>query len=416
MTAGNPDGVASIDGMMEPDEVADVCVRAIAAEEFLILPHAEVLDYMRNKDGELRPLDWRHAQAEPAVHGLTMAAHTMLDRRRLLRAAGSVAGIVRWDSAAASSVRNAPEASAVNTVPHLAPVRAQKDRLFDITVCLRPFRAAGPRLDAEQIGRKLVVHNYGHGGSGWSLSWGSATIALRKAMTVSPRRIAVIGCGAVGTTTALLAREAGLDTTIYARDLLPDTRSARATGSWTPDSRIALTSAAAPGFGDLWEEMARISFKRYRRYLGLPGSPVEWTDRYYVSDLARDQAATHQPDDPLGFASYHDRIRDLTPVAQEVPPENTPFPVASVRRTTQMMFNVADYGHTLLNDYLEAGGRIERREFHALGDVTQLSEDVIINCTGYAARELCKDETVVPVRGQNRLAHSAARGELWRDL
>lgn len=52
MTAGNPDGVASIDGMMEPDEVAKACVRAIAAEEFLILPHAEVIDYMRNKTAD----------------------------------------------------------------------------------------------------------------------------------------------------------------------------------------------------------------------------------------------------------------------------------------------------------------------------------------------------------------------------
>ncbi len=49
MTAGNPDGVASIDGMMEPETVAEACVKAIAAEEFLILPHPEVLDYMRNK-------------------------------------------------------------------------------------------------------------------------------------------------------------------------------------------------------------------------------------------------------------------------------------------------------------------------------------------------------------------------------
>ncbi|MEJ0025122.1 MAG: SDR family oxidoreductase [Rhizomicrobium sp.] len=49
MTADNPDGVASIDGMMEPEEVAEACVRAIAAEDFLILPHPEVLDYMRNK-------------------------------------------------------------------------------------------------------------------------------------------------------------------------------------------------------------------------------------------------------------------------------------------------------------------------------------------------------------------------------
>ncbi len=49
MTAGNPDGVASIDGMMEPQTVAEACLRAIAAEDFLILPHPEVLDYMRNK-------------------------------------------------------------------------------------------------------------------------------------------------------------------------------------------------------------------------------------------------------------------------------------------------------------------------------------------------------------------------------
>ena len=52
MTAGNPDGVASIDGMMEPDAVAEACVRAIAAEDFLILPHPEVLDYMRRKTSD----------------------------------------------------------------------------------------------------------------------------------------------------------------------------------------------------------------------------------------------------------------------------------------------------------------------------------------------------------------------------
>ena len=52
MTAGNPDGVASIDGMMEPEEVAEACVAAIEAERFLILPHPEVLDYMQRKTGD----------------------------------------------------------------------------------------------------------------------------------------------------------------------------------------------------------------------------------------------------------------------------------------------------------------------------------------------------------------------------
>jgi NAD(P)-dependent dehydrogenase (short-subunit alcohol dehydrogenase family) len=52
MTAANPDGVASIDGMMEPEAVAEACVRAIQKEDFLILPHPEVLEYMRRKTGD----------------------------------------------------------------------------------------------------------------------------------------------------------------------------------------------------------------------------------------------------------------------------------------------------------------------------------------------------------------------------
>ena len=40
----------------------------------------------------------------------------------------------------------------------LARLRASPDRITDITVCTRPFRAQGPRLDVEQIGdRKSVV-------------------------------------------------------------------------------------------------------------------------------------------------------------------------------------------------------------------------------------------------------------------
>lgn len=52
MTAGNAGGVASIDGMLEPDVVADACIRAIEAEDFLILPHPEVLEYMRRKTSD----------------------------------------------------------------------------------------------------------------------------------------------------------------------------------------------------------------------------------------------------------------------------------------------------------------------------------------------------------------------------
>ena len=52
MTAGNEEGVASIDGMIEPASVADACVSAIDTETFLILPHPQVLDYMRRKTAD----------------------------------------------------------------------------------------------------------------------------------------------------------------------------------------------------------------------------------------------------------------------------------------------------------------------------------------------------------------------------
>jgi len=330
-----------------------------------------------------------------------------IDRRRLLQGAALLGGAGLLAGCATgrggtvmlmSSVKASAGAPAAGA--GFAPIHASEERLFDITVCLRPFRAAGPRIETEQVGDTLVVHNYGHGGSGWSLSWGSGTLAVRMAMANSPAEVAVLGCGALGLTSAILAQRAGAKVTIYARDLLPDTRSSRATGTWTPDSRIALEDQAAPGFAERWEEMARISWHTYRSYLGLPGTPVEWQDRYYLSD-ATPQA--HGEDDAPGalkFATYGDRVRDISPAPVLVPAGTTPFPAKYVRRFSSMTFNIADYGHTLMTDFLLAGGRVERREFHAPSELATLKEKVVINCPGYAARALWKDESVVPVRGQ----------------
>ncbi|HUO03048.1 MAG TPA: FAD-dependent oxidoreductase [Rhizomicrobium sp.] len=333
-----------------------------------------------------------------------MAARDM-NRRRLIQGSLALSGLGLAGCTTAMGPRqglNIAGLAADDIPPPLAPVRAHPDRLFDITVCLRPFRAKGPRIEAEQIGDALVVHNYGHGGSGWSLSWGSANLAIQKALVNSPKEVAVIGCGVIGLTSAIMAQRAGAAVTIYARDLLPQTRSARATGSWTPDSRISLRDEAGPQFGELWEQMARFSFKTYRQYLGLPGTPVEWTDRYTLSDTpseGRAEAEERKPGD-LIFGEYSDRIRDLTPRAQQLPEGSTPFPVKYVSRSESMQFNIADYGHTLMTDFFTAGGKFVRKEFHAPNDLTQLKEKVVINCPGYAAREWWNDNSIVPVRGQ----------------
>jgi glycine/D-amino acid oxidase-like deaminating enzyme len=285
----------------------------------------------------------------------------------------------------------------------IAPIHADASRLFNITCCTRPFRAAGPRIEAEKIGDKIVIHNYGHGGSGWSLSWGSAQVAVTKAQEAlsGKNNLAVIGCGAIGLTSAITAQRAGQRVTIYAKERPPFVRSSRATGTWTPDSRVALTSAVAPSFGDLWETMARRSLAIHQSYLGTPGTPVEWQDAYQLSDLEGPQ----QPEPPESgthhiFAAFHDRIHDDLPRWTNIDPALTPFPTASVNRGTQLIFNIADYSRQLLNEFLTAGGQIETREFHSPQDLAALSQPVIVNCTGYAARQLFSDESIVPIRGQ----------------
>ena len=53
-------------------------------------------------------------------------------------------------------------------------------------VGLRPFRRTGVRLEKEQLNDgRTVIHNYGHGGAGFTLSWGCAQRVLRFTGTVS---------------------------------------------------------------------------------------------------------------------------------------------------------------------------------------------------------------------------------------
>jgi glycine/D-amino acid oxidase-like deaminating enzyme len=309
-----------------------------------------------------------------------------MDRRILLQS-GLAAGLL-------------PLAGRVHAAePALIPIRVDPAEVFRTTVCLRPFRAMGPRIETEGFGHKTVVHNYGHGGSGWSLSWGSAAEAVRLAMVSSPKTIAVIGAGALGMTAAITAQRAGADVTIYARERFPFVRSARATGSWTPDSRVAKTAAVAPGFGDFWERMARTSLAMHQSFVGLAGNPVEWMDYYNLHDPAPPVEAQDNSPDP-GFIELGDRLRATMPHGVDLSPDGLPFAAPLVRRNVIMTFNVADYAHQLESDFLTAGGRFEHADFQTPADVLKVKEHVIINCTGYGARALWKDEAVTPVRGQ----------------
>ena len=329
-------------------------------------------------------------------------------RRRFLgfvAAAGGAAafGARRSDAQVADiesgSTSGGSNACAANTGSSLPLVRAQSNRIIAVTVCTRPFRAQGPRIEAERLGRKLVVHNYGHGGSGWSLSWGSSSIAVGYAMANRARELAVIGCGALGLTSALLAQRAGFKVRIYAKDRPPEVRSSFATGHWSPSSRFCTAEHATPDVTQRWEEMARMSFRTFQHMLGLPGDPIEWRDGYYLREQEPGAQQTLEQSEP-SYAALDHRLRDLVPYSEELAPDTHPFPGFYVRRYNDLIFNLTSFLRMLVADFLAAGGEIETREFASPSDLMKLREKTLINATGYGARALFGDESIIPVRGQ----------------
>lgn len=325
-------------------------------------------------------------------------------RRDFLAGSAAVLGTVPFKNSLGAEATasllgsSTTEARFLSDNRQLAPIIAGADRIVEMNVCTRPFRPQGPRLENERIGRKTVVHNYGHGGSGWSLSWGSGKLAVEMAQQTGRNEIAVVGCGAIGLTTALVAQQAGLNVTIYAKERPPYVRSQFATGAWTPDSRIC-TAEHAPAFAKQWESMARYSYRRYQSWLGVAGNPVEWRDMYGLSDEPPG-APSHggdsvEPDYP---SFSRELIPDLTP--RPVPVTAHPFPAAYVQRRSALLFNIASYARLMMTDFLINGGKIETFVLADKSDFSAIDERTIINCTGYGARALLSDDSIVPVRGQ----------------
>lgn len=325
-----------------------------------------------------------------------MALRTMDRRSVLLSGVGAtLAGCVSPRSIISPEAK-APTGIRLNPIK---PLDLSVDNLSRITVCLRPFRPAGPRLETDMVNGKSVVHNYGHGGSGWSLAWGYAEGARDLAAKTRPQQVSVIGAGAIGLTSAIAIAQMGAKVTIFARDLPMDSRSARATGVWSPSSRIGFKSDVDDGFIDQWTAIARRSYARHLHYVGRAGHPVEFTPRYSVRSETREAALADVPDSGDDFLHLDGRLRDMVPQWSDV----TDAPFAGdhrVRSGLALTFNITEYTHQLVEEFLALGGKFEQAEVGSLDAMALLPGDVIVNCTGFDAKALVGDETLIPVRGQ----------------
>jgi D-amino-acid oxidase len=271
-------------------------------------------------------------------------------------------------------------------------LKLSKDRIIKETVGLRPFRASGPRIEKQLLGNKTIVHNYGHGGSGWSLSWGTGHLARKLVMEQTDKKIALLGAGTVGIATATLLQESGYEVTIYTKDVPPNITSNLATGTWSPASRVCDKTKATPGFEKKWEEATRFSFRRLQMLLGMEDI-VNWCDDYVVH-----KSIPSTTDGNGGGEIFH--LEGLAPDWVLMDKKNHPFQADYVRKRSNMIFNIPSYLNFHLNNFLLRGGKLKIHDIKTLEDIDALPEKVIVNCMGLGAKSVFNDEELMPISGQ----------------
>jgi glycine/D-amino acid oxidase-like deaminating enzyme len=261
------------------------------------------------------------------------------------------------------------------------PVDVDASRVIRTVAGLRPYRRSGFVVRAEPLGDKRLVHNYGHGGGGITLSWGSSKLATELGLQGHSGPVAVLGSGVMGLSTARLAQEAGFPVTIYTAALPPDTTSNIAGGQFHPYA-VFREDAVTPGFKAQFTRALDYSWRRFQIMVG-EDYGVRWLPTYTESD---------GPDAKL--------LETFPPVNRMLRAAQHPFPLDGVLRYDTMYVEMGRYLRQMLRDVHIAGGKVEVRRFATPADIAALPESLVFNCTGLGSRDLFGDTDLHPARGQ----------------
>lgn len=307
-------------------------------------------------------------------------------RRHTLKALGAIAAASLGACSFNESVAmRGGYARPFSRQPFVAP-RISHDRIVRVIVGHRPFRPSGFVVRRDVIDGKSIIHNYGHGGGGISLSWGSSALALREVQGIPVGEAAVIGSGIMGLTTARLLQNAGWQVRIYTRDPLRHSVSSVGGGQWAPTG-VFDEAVASETFKAQYKFASRIAHHAYQNLVGA-NYGVSFKENYYLSEQ------------PQEGGYYIRELPELFTSVADLAPGEHPFPASYVKRTVTMLIEPAMFLRRVRNDFFTAGGQIIARDFTRLDSVLALPERTVFNCTGLGAKALFDDEEMQPVKGQ----------------
>ncbi len=271
----------------------------------------------------------------------------------------------------------------------LAPVKVDRARIIKTVVGLRTFLPSGYVVRGEKLGAQTIVHHYGHGGAGVTLSWGTAELAADEVQKTGAKRVAILGCGAVGLATARVLQTRGIHTTIYTREQPPHTLSDVAGARWYPFD-VFDRKVATPAFLDSLWRTSRVAYAAFRK---LPA--VEYGIYHYPTYACRN---TPFPKESL--LNFDSPVHDLLPGLRDLSRAESPFPYPIVRTFETMMIEPTIYLPAVIRDHAKAGGKIVVRDFKDIAMLASLEERTIVNCLGLGSQALFPDAEMYPIKGQ----------------
>lgn len=189
------------------------------------------------------------------------------------------------------------------------------------------------------------------------------------------RRAVVIGAGVSGLTTALALQKFGLEVDILTELLPPQTTSQVAAAFWYP----YLVEPA--------EKASRWGEASYHQFESLAADTASGI-------LLRPLRVLFQK--PVSLPTWSHYVKDFAWLS----PQEIPSGFCTGYRLLSSVIEMPIYLAYLQQQLATRGVHIRQAKVTSLNDAQLDSADVIINCTGLGARELCHDQAMFPVRGQ----------------
>lgn len=289
--------------------------------------------------------------------------------------------------------------TAAPRVVRLEPPLITSRAILNKVTCVRPMRDGRFNISIEEVSTnrvsKILVHCYGHGGSGFTTLFGSVERAIRLFQLESrgrpARPVRVIGSGCMGLTVAIELTRLGYTVAGVTTKELYDIPSWRAAGYFA-----FVSVKTAPEEQANLDQIGIETFKAYRAIdAGLHPYISRDAVRYMPIYGSKNTEVGLEALEAHGLIPPHE---DVTLDFGAIQHEGYVKYMTYFMHTTKIMRQLTDEVNRL-------GIPVEIREVSSWDEV---EEEVVFNCSGLGSREINHDCSMIPVRGHLLLLNEAS--------